>query len=141
MDDPRRTTEADPRLRGSHAEGQRESGWDNWWTSDRLDAVGWAAIFIWGAVVVFATYTDFSGNFSWWDGWGVFFVGAGVIVFVESGARLFLAEYRSKLSWTFAWGMVFLSIGLGTLFGPAWLALALVAIAFVILAGALRGRT
>ena len=73
MSDSRESNEANQ----TNREGQRESGWDDWWTSDRLDAVGWAAIFIWGAVVVLASYTDFAEDYSWWDGWGVFFVGAG----------------------------------------------------------------
>jgi hypothetical protein len=68
----------------------------------------------------------------------VFFLGTGIIVLAEAGARLFLPRYRSKLSWTFVWGVVFLSIGLGTLFSSAWLALALIAVAVVILAGAFR---
>lgn len=137
MSDSRESNEANQ----TNREGQRESGWDDWWTSDRLDAVGWAAIFIWGAVVVLASYTDFAEDYSWWDGWGVFFVGAGVIVLVEAAIRLFILQYRSKLAWTFVWGVVFLSIGLGTLFSTAWLALALVAVAIVILAGAFRNTT
>lgn len=113
-------------------------GWDEWWSSDRLDALGWAAIFIWGAVVVLATYTDFSQDLSWWDGWGVFFLGAGAITLVEAVARLFIPQYRSKWAWTFMWGMIVLSIGLGALFGWAWLALALVAVGVVILVDATR---
>lgn len=138
MNESRRPTQADGTQWGSGVDDRRDGGWDDWWASDRLDAVGWAVIFIWGAVVVLATYTDFSEDFSWWDGWGVFFLGTGAIVLAESGARLFLPRYRSKLSWTFVWGMVFLSIGLGTLFSSAWLALALIAVAVVILAGAFR---
>lgn len=137
MSDFRGSTEANQTDR----EGQRGSGWDDWWTSDRLDAVGWAAIFIWGAVVVLASYTDYAEDHSWWDGWGVFFVGAGIIVLAEAAVRLFIPQYRSKLAWTFVWGVVFLSIGLGTLFSTAWLALALVAVAIVILAGAFRATT
>lgn len=114
---------------------------DDWWTSDRLDAVGWAAIFLWGAAVIVASYTDFSTDYDWWDGWGVFFVGAGVIVLAEAAIRLLVARYRSKLAWTFVWGVVSLSIGLGTLYSSAWLALALVAVAVAILAGAFRRPT
>ena len=123
---------------GARRDDTGEGGWDDWWSSDRLDAVGWAAIFVWGAVVVLATYTDFSEDLSWWDGWGVFFVGAGAIVLIEAVARLFVPRYRSKWAWTFMWGMIALSIGLGGLFGWAWLALALVAVAVVILVDASR---
>jgi hypothetical protein len=138
MNESRESTEANQRHWSSGIEHRRDGGSDDWWTSDRLGAAGWAAIFIWGAVVVLATYTDFNEDFSWWDGWGVFFLGTGVIVLAESGVRLFLPRYRSKLSWAFAWEMAFLSIGLGALFSSAWLALALIAVAVVILAGAFR---
>ncbi len=106
------------------------------WQTDRMDAVGWAAIFTWGALVLVATYTSFSEDYSWWEGWGVFFVGAGVIVLVETLARLAMPEYRWKWWWSLLWGTAFLSFGLSALYGEAWLALALVAFAIVILKGA-----
>lgn len=83
-----------------NAEGKEqrtnEQAWEDWWRSDRLDAAGWAAIFLWGALVVVATYTDFRDDFDWWDGWAVFFAGAGVIVLIEAMFRLMTPQYRSK---------------------------------------------
>lgn len=117
-----------------------ESDWDEWWKSDRLDSFGWAALFLWGALVVVATYTSFSDDLDWWDGWGVFFVGAGVIVLLETVLRLGVARYRSKWGWTLFWGMAFLALGLGELASPVWYALPLVAIAAVILGGAFNSR-
>ena len=120
-----------------------EQAWDAWWSSDRLDGIGWATLFLWGAVVVLATYTSFSEDYDWWNGWGVFFLGAGVIVLGEALLRLAMPRYRGKWGWTLIWGAVFLAIGLGELASPAWYALPLVAIALVILIGALapkRGR-
>ena len=110
-----------------------EEAWEEWWTSDRLDAVGWAALFLWGAVVVVATYTSFRDDFEWWSGWGVFFVGAGAIVLGETAVRLVLPDYRSKWGWTLFWGTAFLALGLGELASPAWYALPLVAVSAVIL--------
>jgi len=107
--------------------------WEQWWTSDRLDSFGWAALFLWGALVVVATYTDFRSDYDWWDGWGVFFVGAGVIVLVEASIRIVTPGYRSKWGWTLFWGSAFLAIGLGGLGHNAWYALPLVVIAIVIL--------
>ena len=117
----------------AEAEEPREESWDERWKSDRVDAVGWAALLIWAAVVVLATNTSFSEDYSWWNGWGVFFVGAGVINLAETVARLFMPAYRSKWWWKLLWGVGFLSFGLGVLFGWAWLALFLVAVAIVIL--------
>lgn len=107
--------------------------WEEWWSTDRLDAVGWAALFLWGALVVVATYTSFRDDFDWWNGWGVFFAGAGAIVLAETVIRLTVREYRSKWGWTLFWGTAFLAVGLGELASPAWYALPLVAIAAVIL--------
>ncbi len=115
--------------------------WDEFWTSDRLDAFGWAALFLWGAVVVVATYTDFSSDYDWWDGWGVFFVGAGAITLGEAFIRMFVPRYRSKWGWSLFWGSAFLALGLGGLAHNAWYALPLVAIAVVIFRSALiRGE-
>lgn len=138
MTQNRETEEAAYQASRERENETRSGGWDGWWSSDRFDALGWAAIFIWGAIVVLATYTDFSEDLSWWDGWGVFFLGAGAITLVEAVARLFIPQYRSKWAWTFMWGMIALSIGLGALFGWAWLALALVAVGVVILVDATR---
>jgi len=115
------------------AEQRRAQTWENWWRSDRLDALGWAALFLWGALVVVAEYTSFRDDFDWWEGWGVFFVGAGAIVLVEAIVRLGIPEYRSKFGWTLFWGSAFLAFGLGELASPVWYALPLVAIAVVIL--------
>jgi hypothetical protein len=110
--------------------------WEDWWKTDRVDAVGWAALFLWGALVVVAENTGFRDNFDWWAAWGVFWVGAGAIVLVETVFRTAMPRYRSKWGWTLFWGTAFLAIGLGELAGPIWYALPLVAIAATILSGA-----
>jgi len=114
-----------------------EAAWDDWWKTDRLDAIGWAALFLWGAAVLVAEHTSFSDDYDRWNGWGVFFVGAGVIVLVETLARLMMPEYRSKWGWSLFWGAAFLAVGLGELVSPIWYALPLVAIAAIILRSAL----
>jgi hypothetical protein len=114
-----------------------EEAWEEWWSSDRLDAFGWAALFLWGAVVVVASYTDLSTDYDWWDGWGVFWVGAGVIVLVEAVVRVLAPAYRAKWGWSLFWGAGFLALGLGELAHSAWYALPLIAIAIVILKDAL----
>lgn len=115
------------------AEESRAAAWDDWWGTDRLDSVGWAALFLWGALVVLATNTSFRDDFDWWDGWGVFFVGAGAIVLVEALVRLWMPSYRNKFGWTLFWGTAFLAVGLGGLASPVWYALPLIVIAGMIL--------
>lgn len=119
------------------AESSLEAEWDNFWKSDRADALGWVAIFLWGALVIVAENTNFRDEFSWWDAWGVFFAGAGVIVLIETAVRLAMPQYRSKWGWTLFWGCAFLALGLGGLASPIWYALPLVAIAIAILSGVL----
>ena len=108
------------------------------WKSDRVNAFSWAALFLWGAIVVLASSTTWHERYDWWDGWGVFFIGAGVIVTAEAFIRLTMPEYRWKVGWTLMWAIVFLSFGLSVFYGPAWLALVLLALAVATVAGALR---
>ena len=114
-----------------------DEAWEDWWSSDRLDAFSWAALFLWGALVVVGTNTDFSRDYDWWDSWGVFFVGAGAIVLAEALIRVLVPRYRGKWGWSLFWGSAFLALGLGGLVHSAWYALPLVAISVVILKGAL----
>ena len=109
-----------------------------WWTPDRLDAVWWALIFVWGALVLIADTTSFSDDLDWWDGSGVFWTGAGFLALIGIPLRLGMTRYRSRVGWTLFWGTVFLSFGLGQLVGRAWYALLLVAIAGLILSGPFR---
>lgn len=113
-----------------------EADWEEWWKTDRVDAVGWGALFLWGALVVVAENTSFRDNFDWWIAWGVFWVGAGAIVLVETLFRTAMPRYRSKWGWTLFWGTAFLALGLGELASPVWFALPLVAIAATIFTGA-----
>jgi hypothetical protein len=125
--------------------GMREDGRDRrkahgsyWWRPDRLDAVWWALIFMWGALVLIADTTSFSDDLDWWDGSGVFWTGAGVLALIGIPLRLGMTRYRSRVGWTLFWGTVFLSFGLGQLVGRAWYALSLMAIAGLILSGTSR---
>jgi hypothetical protein len=125
--------------------GAQEDGrdWRNahgrhWGRSDRLDALWWALVFVWGALVLIADTTSFSDDLDWWDGSGVFWIGAGSLALVGIPIRLGMTRYRSKIGWTFFWGTVFLSLGLGQLVARAWFALPLVAIAGLILTGTLH---
>jgi len=135
MVDSRDTTTA-PGKQSHQPDDSWEKGWDDWWKTDRVDAIGWAALFLWGALVIVAHDTGFRDDFDWWDGSGVFWVGAGVIVLIETLFRFALPRYRSKWGWTLFWGSGFLAIGLSELASPIWFALPLVAVAVVILKGA-----
>jgi len=99
----------------------KSSSEKEWWQSDRVDAIGWGAAFIWGALVLLAGITGFTASYSWWDGWGVFFTGAGVITLIGTAIRLQIPEYRGKWLGGLIWGSILLAIGLGTWGSVGWL--------------------
>ncbi len=119
---------------------EEKSASEVWWRQDRGDALGWAAVFIWGALVLVAEITNFAENFSWWDGWGVFFVGVGAILLVGTAVRLLVPDYwRPGLEWGWICGFVLLGVGLGDRAVWVW-PLLLFAIAVVILYRAFTRR-
>ncbi len=115
-------------------EEAKSSSEKDWWQSDKVDAVGWGAAFIWGAILLLAEITGFTAEYSWWDGWGVFFTGAGVITLFLTVVRLQMPEYRSKWLGGLIWGSILLAIGLGTWTNMDWLwVVALASIGIIIL--------
>lgn len=120
---------------------QQGSGWKECWRQDRLDGIGWAALFIWAAILVVADSAGIASEFGWWDGWGVFFTGAGVIVLAGTVLRLLIPEYRASWAWSLLVGSVLLAIGLGTWEGLEWIwAVVLAAIGVAILRNVFSGN-
>ena len=109
-----------------------EERWADWWRSDRLDSIGWAAIFFWGALVILAEATGFADGFMWWHGWSVFFTGAGIIVLFEALVRLLIPAYHQRMIACLIFGVILLNMGVGGLGGWFW-ALALIVIGSTIL--------
>lgn len=113
-----------------------------WWQSDRIDAIGWASGFIWGALVLLADVTGFVESFNWWDGWGLFFTGAGVITLLLTIVRLQIPSYRGKWVGSLIWGCILMAIGLGTWVNVGWLLVtALGVVGIIILRGAFTRST
>lgn len=104
-----------------HSQWWTRNDWGKqWWRSNRLDAVGWALIFIWAGLVLLAESTDYSSTFPWWDGWFVFFAGAGIIVLIEAFIRMVFPAFRKRIMILLIIGFVLLSIGLGKLVNLLW---------------------
>jgi len=111
------------------------------WRRDRGNALVWAAILIWGALVILAETTDYKENFSWWEGWGVFFAGAGAIILLGTFTRLLVPKYRRPVIGGLILGFILLGIGLGGLIATGWVwAIILIAIAVIILLSAFGRR-
>ena len=96
-------------------EDEKRKGWDEKWRRDRVNAFMWAAVLIWGALVILAETTGYRKHFSWWEGWAVFFTGAGAILLLASLYRVLVPEHRRSVAGNVIIGLVLLGIGLGSL--------------------------
>lgn len=101
-------------------EREKSSSEKDWWRSDRLDAIWWGITFVWGALVLVAETTNYAANFSWWNGWGVFFTGIGVVALIGTVIRLQMPAYRKKWVGSLIAGLIMLAIGLGNLVDSDW---------------------
>jgi peptidoglycan/LPS O-acetylase OafA/YrhL len=115
-------------------EDEKRKGWDEKWRRDRVNALLWALILIWGAVVIILETTGAADDISWWQGWAIFFVGAGAILLLTAFYRLMVPEHRRAITGNVIIGLVLLAIGLGDLisWGYIWV-IVLIAIALMIL--------
>ncbi|UCC15921.1 MAG: hypothetical protein JSU58_05980 [Dehalococcoidales bacterium] len=91
-----------------------------WRYVDRMDTIWWGVSFIWGALVLLAGVIDFGSEYTWWNGWGVFFTGIGIITLVITGIRWQLIKYRYRLLSGFIWATLFLAVGLGAWLNAGW---------------------
>ena len=105
-----------------------ENGWagelhhhrGSWRRQDRLDVIWWGLVFIWGAMVLLADVSGLSEQWSWWEGWGVFFVGAGTLALLGTVIRQLMPAYRAKWVASLIFGTIFVAIGLGAWNAAGW---------------------
>jgi peptidoglycan/LPS O-acetylase OafA/YrhL len=137
----RREKEDEKKQEKQEKEDEKRKGWDEKWRRDRVNAVGWAAILIWGALVLLAQTTDFKDHFSWWEAWAVFFAGAGAILLLVALTRLLMPEHRRPVTGNVILGLILLGVGLGGLveWNYIWVVV-LIVIAVVILLRAFAPR-
>ena len=123
-------------------EDEKRKGWDEKWRRDRVNAVSWAAVLIWAALVILAETTDYAeDHFSWWEGWAVFFSGAGAILLLTAFYRLLVPEHRRAVTGNVILGLIFLGIGLGELISWTYIwVIVLVVIAIVIMLRAFSSK-
>ena len=100
---------------------------------DALSTVIWAAILIWAGLVFLAANTGWldrfltvgflsrylpRGVFFFEPGvWSLIMLGAGIILLAEVVVRLSVPNYRRYISGTLITAAIFISIGLGNIFG------------------------
>ncbi len=120
---PERRDEKGDEKRGEKQEKEEEKkrGYDEKWRQDRVQAVAWAGVLLWGALVLLAVATNFDDRFDWWSTWAVFLAGAGAILLLASFLRMVIPEHRRPLGGSIILGLVLLGLGLGSLLGWAYI--------------------
>lgn len=111
-------------------------GWNKFYKSGKIDAIGWAIIFFWGAIVLATEAMGYASNFSWWNGWAVFFTGFGTIAIIGAIISTYVKDY-DKAGWNFIVGLVMIGFSLGFTFNTNWIwVIVILAIGVIILLGA-----
>ncbi len=114
----------------------------DWFLMDRIDALWWGLAFIWAALVLLTANTGWADSSGWWDGWGVFFIGAGILALFCAVIRLQMPAYRAKWVFSTIFGVIFLAIGLSAWESAWWIwVVVLVIVGVVILRSAFTRRT
>jgi predicted membrane channel-forming protein YqfA (hemolysin III family) len=104
--------EKEEEKRGEKQE-EKKGSWEEKWQRDRVNAISWASILFWGALVLIIDISNYAKELNWWEGWSVFLVGAGVIILLTVLYRLLKPEHRRPIIGSFIIGIVFLGVGLG----------------------------
>jgi fatty acid desaturase len=92
---------------------------EEFYKNGKGDAIGWAIIFIWAAIVYGLGLSGFTDSYSWWNGWSVFFTGFGVIVIIQSIMHI-IANQQNKAIGGFIFGFILIVIGLGGIVDTSW---------------------
>lgn len=126
----------DEKDREKRDEKTEEKSWDEKWQRDPLNAVAWAAIFIWAGLVFLGSNLGLLDQFLPIDlsqpnlggfekvvsAWPLVLIGAGVILLIEVLVRLLVPAYHKPVWGTIILALIFLGIGLGDLinWGIIW---------------------
>ncbi len=103
------------------ADARGEKSWDEKWRRDPVNAVSWAAAFIWAGLGLLAETTGWGpDHFSWWKTWAVILAGAGVIFILAAIVRLAMPEHRRPITGNIIVGLILLAVGLGDLTSWGW---------------------
>jgi len=137
--------EKEEEKRGEKDEKERnEKRWDEKWHRDPINAICWAAIFIWAGLGLLADTTHWGPDtFYWWNTWAVIMAGVGAILVICALIRLAMPEHRRPIIGSLILGFIFLGVGLGQLtnwgFGAIG-AIILIAIGLIIILGGVFRR-
>lgn len=121
-------------------EKHHEKSWDEKWGRDGVATFTWAAILIWGGIVLLLgnlgiLFTRSDTN------WGIFWLGAGAIIMLQALFRRLVPQYRQPVRGSLIVSLVFLGIGLGFVVGWNWVwPIVLIVVGLAILVGFINRR-
>jgi len=104
----------------------------SWRKGDKGDTFGWALIVIWGALIILADSLGVTDGYTWWNSWGLFFIGIGIIGLVGAALRLLVSQFPLPSFWDLLFAIFFILLGTGNKTGWVW-AVALIVIGFSVL--------
>ena len=138
--------EKEEEKRGEKGEKTRgEKSWDEKWRRDPINAMSWAAVFIWAGLGLLAETTNWGpSTFSWWITWAIILAGAGAIFILAALIRLGFPGHRRPITGNLIIGFILLGVGLQAMTNWNWATLgAFIFIAIgiiIILSGIFRRR-
>lgn len=89
-------------------------GMREYYESGKGDALGWGLTLILAGSIVLLEMAGLVSGVEWWNGWSVFFLGAGLITLAGSAICLSVG-LASKGGWGVFFSLVLLAIGIGGL--------------------------
>ncbi|MDP2919532.1 MAG: hypothetical protein Q8O43_04865 [Dehalococcoidia bacterium] len=114
--DYRRDEKEEEKRQEKEEKTRNEKNWDEKWRRDPINAICWAAVFIWAGLGLLAETTGWGPNtFNWWVTWAVILAGAGVIFILCAFIRLLMPEHRRPVAGNVILGFILLGVGLGKL--------------------------
>ncbi len=139
-------------LEKTEEKSPEEKDWEEKWRRDPVNAVAWAAIFIWAGVVFLLDNLGLLGRLTTQisgvipiktiHAWSLVLIGAGIIVILAALVRLAIPEHRRPVFGSIILGILLIGIGLGESF--SWTIiwpLILIALGISILARGLLKRS
>lgn len=111
----------------------------DWRPNDKGDTVSWALVLIWGTLLILGGWLDFEIKYSWWNPWGLLFIGIGIIGLAGALIRFLIRDLPNPSLWDLIFGVFFISLGLSNKTGWIW-AIALLVIGFSILRSVYRKK-
>jgi hypothetical protein len=89
----------------------RESIVRKWLWNGKMDAIVWAGIFIWSGLMLYIGSSGVANDYSWYNGWAIWFLGVGSIVLLGTLVSLAAVGDGRPVGCGLVFGIIMLGIG------------------------------